>query len=83
MYLLSVNGTLRTIVILLIIWWVVRWWMRLRSKGQGTRQRHWVSDDRRPKGDVRIEQVERPKPRPEDPGVEDAEYEVIKDKPDP
>ncbi|MCC6841120.1 MAG: hypothetical protein IT230_13265 [Flavobacteriales bacterium] len=82
MYLLSANGTLRTILILLIIWQLLRLWMKVQQgkrPGSGTR---WTADPQRPKGEVRIERVEGTERRPPPRDVEDADFEVIKDKPE-
>lgn len=79
MLLLSANGTLRTILILLIVWLLLRAWVRSRQPAQGGRPKgtHWASPDDRSKGDVRIERTEdtrKARPGP----VEDADFEEIK-----
>ena len=81
MYLLSANGTLRTILILLIIWQVLRLWMKVRAKNanNGPRTTHWATDQPRPKGEVRIEKLEEIKHSPPPTDVEDADFEEIKD----
>lgn len=83
MYALSVNGTLRTILILLIVWQLLRYWIRSQqAKHPGARQSvRWTTREQRPKGEVRIEQVEEVKHDIEPLGVEDADFEVIKEKP--
>lgn len=81
MYLLSANGTIRTVLILLIIWQVLRLWQRMRGHQPGGSQRlRWSMGPQRPKGDVRIERVDEPRNERPDMKAEDAEFEVIKDK---
>lgn len=81
MYLLSANGTLRTILILLIIWQVLRLWMKVRAKNAINRPgaTQWATDQPRPKGEVRIEKLEEIKHSPPPSDVEDADFEEIKD----
>ncbi|MBP8824725.1 MAG: hypothetical protein KBH07_13870 [Flavobacteriales bacterium] len=82
MYLLSANGTLRTILILLIIWQLLRLWMKVQQgkrPGGGT---PWGAGPPRPKGEVRIERLEETGRRTPPLDAEDADFEVIKDKPD-
>ena len=78
MLLLSGNGTLRTLLVLLIIWLLLRAWMRSRQtaggKPPGT---HWSTPEHRPKGDVRIERPDNA-PRARSGPVEDADFEEIK-----
>ena len=78
MLLLSGNGTLRTLLVLLIIWLLLRAWMRSRQpsggKPPGT---HWTTPDQRPKGEVRIERAEGTQRSRTGP-VEDADFEEIK-----
>jgi hypothetical protein len=82
MYLLSANGTLRTILILLIVWQLLRLWMRVQAARRDTHRKQGPAGPPRPKGDVRIERVEESRYRPGPPTVEDADYEVIKDEPE-
>lgn len=82
MYLLSANGTLRTILILLIVWQLLRLWMRVQAAQREMHRRQGADVPRRPKGDVRIERVEDNRYRPGPPTVEDADYELIKDEPE-
>lgn len=84
MYLLSANGTLRTILILLIIWQVLRMWMKVREKRKGGAPgaTQWTNEQHRPKGEVRIEKLEEIRHSPPPADVEDADFEVIKDKPE-
>lgn len=83
MILLSANGTLRTILILLIVWQVLRIWMRVKANRQ---QRggpmHWTHDRPRAKGELRIERIEEVQHGKPPPNAEDADFEVIKDKPE-
>ena len=81
MYLLSANGTLRTILILLIIWQLLRLWMKVRQKSMNNRPgtTHWTTDQQRPKGEVRIEKLEEIKHSVPPANVEDADFEEIKD----
>lgn len=81
MYLLSANGTLRTILILLIIWQVLRLWMKVRAKNADHRSAatRWSAGQRRPKGEVRIERLEEIKHGPPPTDVEDADYVEVKD----
>lgn len=76
MPLLSANGTLRTVLVLLILWQLLRLASRLMAPQRpGTHQGPGRS---RPKGDVRIE---RPGSEPhsmEPLDVEDADFEEIK-----
>jgi hypothetical protein len=78
MLLLSANGTLRTILVLVIVWLILRAWMRSRQpiggKPPGT---HWSTPDHRPKGEVRIERTEGTQRARQGP-VEDADFEEIK-----
>ena len=72
MPLLSANSTLRTILVLLVLWQLLRLVTRvMASRGPGP-------VPRRPKGDVRIEQVDPPKQPMERLHVEDADFEEIK-----
>ena len=78
MLLLSANGTLRTILVLLIVWLLLRAYMRSRQPSQGKPPgTHWSTPDLRAKGDVRIERPE-PASRAQQGPVEDADFEEIK-----
>ncbi len=71
----SFSGTVKVILILLALWWVVRWIARARAPLDST----GPGSVKRPVGDVRIEEV--PKDgRGRTPGgtIIDAEYEEIK-----
>lgn len=78
MVLLSANGTLRTILILLIIWQLLRLWMRMQRPGQPHNTGRQGPEERRPRGDVRIERLKETHHSPVPPDVEDAEFEEIK-----
>lgn len=83
MYLLAANNTLRTILILLVLWQLLRMWVKVRGKqGKGPEQApRWTGGPPRPKGDIRIEKLEETRHGPP-PQAEDADFEVIKDKPE-
>lgn len=74
----SLNGTLRTILVLVIVWWVLRMVLRYqRSRGTGPAR---GGAPQRPKGDVRIERpgaADHPE-RPTSGNVTDADFEEIK-----
>ena len=76
----SFNGTLRTILILLIIWWVLR--SLLRSGRNGARKRmNWTTGTDRRKGEVRIERLKEDKRNEAgkaDGNVTDADFEELK-----
>lgn len=80
MHLLSASGSFRTILILVILWMVLRMWMRSQDgqMGQGGGPSRPPSPpDVRPKGEVRIERREPAKPPVHRPDVEDADFEEI------
>ncbi|MCB0773098.1 MAG: hypothetical protein KJZ58_13090 [Flavobacteriales bacterium] len=81
MYLLSANGTLRTILILLIIWQLLRLWMRMRQANRPGAGERWSDEPPRPKGDIRIERVDGLHGPSRPTQAEDADFEVIKDEP--
>lgn len=76
--LLSAMGTLRLILILLVIYLVLR--MIMRSQGPSDRPpgSHWTNEPPRPKGDVRIERPNDQRSGRGQGHVEDADYEEIK-----
>lgn len=79
MFLLSANGALRTILILLILWQLLRLWMRLqRVDGQKGGKTRFTNDQPRPKGDVRIERLTEIQHSAPPPNAEDADFEEIK-----
>ena len=78
MLLLSANGTLRTLLVLVIVWLLLRAWMRSRQPSQGRPAgTHWSAPDHRPKGEVRIERTEENRQARQGP-VEDADFEELK-----
>ena len=81
MYLLSANGTLRTILILLVAWQVLRLWMRVQQAKHAAHGPQRPGEPARPKGDVRIERIGEVHHAAPPPYAEDADFEVIKDKP--
>ena len=76
MPLLSANGTLRTILVLLVLWQLLRIVTKVLAapKTGGAAG----TAPRRPKGDIRIEQVQLPRHSMEPLDVEDADFEEIK-----
>ncbi len=77
----SFNGTLRTILILLIIWWVLRLILRSGRKSGGKINARWTDDPNRPKGEVRIERLkddERDKGNKPNGTITDADFEELK-----
>lgn len=78
MILLSGNGTLRTILVLLLVWQLLRLWARAKQRPQAPRGTHWARPEARTKGDVRIERATDTPGTPAASGpVEDADYEEI------
>ncbi len=70
---------LRTILILLILWLLLRAWVKSREPRAGApRGTHWSAPDARAKGEVRIERPEGGAHRTGHGPVEDAEFEEIK-----
>ncbi|MEZ4808463.1 MAG: hypothetical protein R2815_13450 [Flavobacteriales bacterium] len=80
----SFNGTIRTILVLVAAWFVIRLVMRSRQgESRGERRTDEHSDpqaDRRAKGDVRVERIDGKGDVPERPigPVEDAEFEELR-----
>jgi hypothetical protein len=78
MLLLSATGTLRVILVLLIVWLLLRAYVRSKGPAPGKPPgTHWGTPDNRAKGEVRIEKTEaarKPSPGP----IEDADFEEIK-----
>lgn len=71
----SFNGTVKTILILLALWWVVRLIMRARSPHRPT----GTTAVKRPVGDVRIEDAPKDASARRAHGtIIDADYEEIK-----
>lgn len=79
MYLLSANGALRTILILLVVWQVLRLWVRSQQAKHAARAPHPPGGSARPRGDVRIERIGEVHHAAPPPNAEDADFEVIKD----
>ena len=78
--LLAANGALRTILVLVIIWLLLRMWNRSRTPAAGPGpRRSWPGPEApRPRGEVRIEQVEPSRPHRPTTDAEDADFEEIK-----
>jgi hypothetical protein len=78
----SFAGTIRTILILLIIWWVLRLLMRAGKKRGGRPPgTQWTDDPNRPKGEIRIENLKDDKrDKDQKPGgnITDADFEELK-----
>jgi hypothetical protein len=74
----SFTGTLRIILILLVIWWVLRFILRMQQPKKGGA--HRTDDTQRPKGEVRIENVPEhdSNATPKGGSVTDADFEEIK-----
>jgi hypothetical protein len=77
MILLSGSGTLRTILVLLIVWMLLRAYLRSQQRANAPRGTHFSQADHRAKGEVRIERPE-PGRRTHQGPVEDADFEEIK-----
>lgn len=79
---LAASGTLRTVLVLIIIWLLLRMWNRSRMPAAGPGagpQRRWQGPEpTRPPGEVRIEQVEQPRHQRPTTDAEDADFEEIK-----
>lgn len=70
----SFNGTVRTILVLVALWLLVRWWMRKQQPARGS-----APADGRKRGDVRIENIPPGNGGEAPPGrVVDADFEEIK-----
>lgn len=77
--LLTANSALRTVLVLLIIWLVLRMIDRARKPApQGQRRTNWASPDDRRRGEVRIERTQEPTQHRPPGDVEDADFEEIK-----
>jgi hypothetical protein len=76
----SVNGTLRVIAVLLLVWFVLRLLSRRFMAHNGRRPFTDAAADQRSKGDVRIERVDRADKRHGGSGgtITDAEFEEVK-----
>ncbi|HQW86377.1 MAG TPA: hypothetical protein PLH93_04285 [Flavobacteriales bacterium] len=78
--LLSATGTLRIILILVVLWLALRLLLRVQQARQGRPPgTHWAPRDERPRGDVRVERADdRHGARPGGGRIEDADYEEIR-----
>jgi hypothetical protein len=76
----SFNGTLRMIVILLIIWWVLRSLLKLGQRSGAPKWMSWTNDTSRPKGDIRIERLKDEKRNggSSKGNITDADFEEVK-----
>ena len=74
----SFTGTFRIILILLVVWWVLRFFVRMQQPKKGDAQQS--TGPQRPKGEVRIENVPQHESSaiPKDGSVTDADFEEIK-----
>lgn len=74
----SFTGTFRIILILLVVWWVLRFFVRMQQPKKGSTQQS--TGPQRPKGEVRIENVPKHDSSsiPQDGSVTDADFEEIK-----
>lgn len=80
MVLLSAWGSLRVILILVIVWQVLRIIVRVHRERQGGNVPGQQRPPARPKGEVRIERLDRPtdNDRPSQGPVEDVDFEEIR-----
>jgi ABC-type transport system involved in cytochrome bd biosynthesis fused ATPase/permease subunit len=79
MVLLSAWGSLRVILVLLIVWQVLRIFSRVQQQRQAERAGHPAPPDGRSKGEVRIERVDPASRSGQRTGpVEDADFEEIR-----
>lgn len=70
---------MRTILILMILWLLLRAFSRSQQPAAGPPGgTHWSPPDQRPKGDVRIERTSDARPGQRPGSVEDADFEEIK-----
>lgn len=78
--LLSATGTLRIILVLVVLWLALRLVLRMQQARQGRPPgTHWAARDERPQGDVRVERADdRHGARPGGGRIEDADYEEIR-----
>jgi len=80
----SLSGTFRTILVLLVVWWLLRFFLRMQAARQaGSSSRNtYAGHDRRAPGEVRIEQASsnvRPKPAGRSgPDIIDVDFEEVK-----
>ena len=78
MLFLSLQGTFRTVLVLVAVWVVLRFIMRFAGASRNARgsYRQAPPDEREP-GDVRIERPDRKGGRSNGPDVVDADYEEV------
>ena len=81
----SLNGTFRTILVLLIVWWSLRYFLRMSAQRQAHRHKPGDGAQRtneapRAPGEVRVERTGRDKDRASghSPVIIDADFEEIK-----
>ncbi len=69
---------MRTILILMILWLLMRAWVRSQQPPSGPRRgTQWSPREDRPKGEVRIERANDPTTGQRPGAVEDADFEEI------
>lgn len=79
MVLLSAWGSLRVILVLIILWQVLRIFSRVQQQRQAERTGHPAPPDGRSKGEIRIERVDPASRSGQRTGpVEDADFEEIR-----
>ena len=78
--LLSATGTLRIILILVVVWLALRLVLRMQQARQGRPPgTHWAVRDERSRGDVRVERADDRRGAQHSGGrIEDADYEEIR-----
>lgn len=73
----SFNGTLRTILVLVVLWWLLR--LALRQQGRRSEQPgHMTNEPVRPRGEVRVEDAARSAASDRQSRIIDADFEEIK-----
>jgi hypothetical protein len=79
MCMLVATSAFRTILILIILWLVLRMWIRMQQTSKPGSGPARTEDQRpRPKGEVRIERTMPDKPGTFSRDIEDADFEEIK-----
>ncbi|MBV6406259.1 MAG: hypothetical protein IT228_02955 [Flavobacteriales bacterium] len=78
--LLSATGTLRIILVLVVLWLALRLVLRMQQARQGRPPgTHWAPREDRARGHVRVERAEGDRAAPGTGGrIEDADYEEIR-----
>ncbi|MBK9536454.1 MAG: hypothetical protein IPO10_15035 [Flavobacteriales bacterium] len=78
----SMPGTLRTILILIAVWWILRMLMKRNITKRSSGNAHSTTErplDQRPKGEIRVENVRPDKDSSVTNGtITDADFEEIK-----